>query len=160
MSGKQFNGLAFDVKIGEDEIHFEKFSLKIEDSSEIAMKDGRPDGWLPGIVKASGELVMDRAELKKLTARAKEAGSWQDIEPFDILSYAIVGDDELRTEIFGAKIKLESVIEADKSSSEKTTFTIPFNVTSKEFVKFDSIPYIKDGKDEKPKDDAKKSESK
>jgi hypothetical protein len=139
----RINGKSFTTSVGDLDVHVDKFSLEIEDESAVAMKRGRPDGNLRGNVSASGEIELDAAEFGKLSAQARSAGSWQDLEEFDIVSYAKVGDTERKVEVFGCKLKLSSVLDVDQSSADKTVHTIQFDVTSPDFVRIDGVPYAK-----------------
>ena len=137
----RINGLSFDIDLGEFGIHVEKFTLDIEDGSTAATRNGRPDGTLRGAVSASGEIVVKRSGLKSFTEAAKKAGSFQQMPTFDINSFAKAGDEELKIEVFGCKVKLSKLIDVDKSSSDETIFTLPFEVTSPDFIKIDGVSY-------------------
>ena len=137
----RFNGLSFDIDLGDIGIKVKKFTLDIEDNSAVAKQNGRPNGELRGAVSASGEIVVDRAGLKAFTAMAKKAGSFQEMPTFDIHSFGKVGDDELKIEAFGCKVKLSKLLDIDKDSSDETEFTLPYEVTSPDFVKIDGVPY-------------------
>ncbi len=143
MNNTRMNGKAFSFNVGTMDLKADKWNLGITDNSAVAKKNGRPDGTLPGDVEASGEVTLDRIEFKKLSAAAKKAGSWQDMETFNIVSYAKVGTDENKVEAFGCKFKLESVLDVDKGSTDKTSFSLKFDVTSPDFVRIDGVPYIK-----------------
>ncbi len=143
MSKQRFNGLSFDLSTGKMAFKVKKFTLEITDNSAVAKRRGRPDGYLVGDVEASGELTVDRDGLKVLTQAAREAKSFQGLDPFDIVSYARVGSDELKIEAFGCRIKVGSLLDVDTSSADESEFTIPFDVTSPDFVRIDGVPYCK-----------------
>ncbi len=143
-STQKFNGLSFDIDCGDFAVQVKKFSLEIKDNSTFAKRNGRPDGYLLGDVEASGEIVVDRTGLKTITEAAKKAGSFQELPPFDINSYAKIGDDEVKVEAFGCKIKISSLLDIDKGSVDETEFKLPFDVTSPDFVKIDGVPYVKE----------------
>lgn len=138
---QRFNGLSFDIDTGEMALTAKKFTLEITDNSAVAKRKGRPDGYVVGDVEASGEIVVDRDGLKTVTAAARNAGSFQALKPFDIMGYAKVGDDELKIEAFGCRLKVSALLDIDTSSSDETEFTIPYDVTSSDFVKIDGVPY-------------------
>lgn len=142
MTKQRYNGLSFDVDTGEMAFQAKKFSLEITDNSAVAKRRGRPDGYVIGDVEASGEIVVDRDALKVITAAAKSAGSFQALKPFDMMAFAKVADDELKVEAFGCRLKVSSLVDVDKSSADETEFTIPFDVTSPDFVKIDGVPYL------------------
>lgn len=60
-----------------------------------------------------------------------------------MVAYANTGDEEQKVEIFGVKIKLNKILDADKSSVDQTMYELPFEVTSSDFVRIDGVPYIK-----------------
>lgn len=143
MSIQRINGLSFDFDLGGKGIHSEKMSLDITDNSAVVKRNGRPDGYVNGAVEASGEIEVDATGLKSITDAAQSAGSFQSLEPFDIVTYAKVGSDEVKVEAFGCKLKVSKLLDIDKSSSDPSKFTIPFDVTSPDFVKINGVPYIK-----------------
>ena len=140
---QRFNGLSFTFDLGEFKVKAKKFSLDITDNSAAAKRDGRPDGFLQGDVEASGTITVDRSGLRAFVDAAKSAGSFQDIPTFDINSYAEAGDDSLKIEVFGCKVKLSKLLDVDKSSADEIEFELPFDVTSPDFVKIDDVPYVK-----------------
>ena len=52
------------------------------------------------------------------------------------------GGDPLMIQAFGCKLKLNKLLDVDKSSTDETEFTIPFDVTSPDFVRIDGVPYV------------------
>jgi len=142
-SKQRINGLSFDVDCGSFSLKVLKFSLDITDNGKVAKRAGRPSGYLLGDVEASGTITVGPDGLKTLAEAAKSAGSWQQLAPFDINSYAKVGDDEVKVEAFGCKVRLSKMLDIDKSSSEETTHELPFDVTSEDFVKINGVPYAK-----------------
>jgi len=143
MNGTQrFNGLSFDIDLGEFSVHVKKFTLDITDNSTAAKRNGRPDGWLKGDVEASGKITVDRTGLKAFTNAAKSAKSFQDLDTFDIHSYAKLGDDEFKVDAYGCKVKLASLLNIDKGSTDETEFELDFVVTSPKFVDIDGVPYV------------------
>ena len=148
MGKQRINSLSFSITLGDTDIHVDKMSLDIDDGTTATKKNGRPDGYVLGEASAKGDLSIDLAECKKLKAAAQAAGSWQALAPFDIVAYAKSGDDETKIECFGCKIKLNKVLDVDKGSNDKSVRSIPFEVTSPEFINIDGVPYLKpiDGK--------------
>jgi len=138
---QKINGKSFAITIGGLPIHVNKFSLEISDESAVAMKRGRPDGWLKGNVAASGEIEIDANEFTKLSAAAAAAGSWHDLPPFDIHAFGAAGGVVRVVEAHDCKLKLSSVLEVDDSTADKTVHTIPFDVTGEDFVTIDGVPY-------------------
>lgn len=144
---QRFNGLSFDIDLGDIAVQVKKFSLDITDNTATAKRAGRPDGWLQGDVEASGTLTLDRDGLKAFTTLAKNSGSWQDMDVFDIHSFAKVGEDEIKVEAFGCKVKLAKLLDIDRSSTDETEFELPYDVTSPKFVYIDGVPYIQQEKE-------------
>lgn len=141
MSNKRFNGLSFDFNLGDFRINAKKFSLDITDNSTFAKRDGRPNGFLVGDVEATGTITLDRDGLGKFTEAARAAGSFQDLEPFDITAYAKAGDDYIVIKAYGCRVKLNKLLNVDTSSTDETEFELPFDVTAPEFVEIDGVPY-------------------
>jgi hypothetical protein len=137
----KINGKSFDVRIMGSLIEFESFSLSIEDNSETAMTRGKPDGYLRGDVSASGELKINTQNLMMLSAVAKAAGSYQDIPAFDIHAHALGDKEAITVAAYDCRIKISELLNIDPSSTERTTHTLPFQVTGKDFVDINGVPY-------------------
>ena len=139
---QRINGKSFSFDVGGMKIHADNFSCDITDNTTASKKDGRPDGYLLGDVEASGEITVDRVEMKAIMEAAKTAGSFQALKEFDINAYADAGDDSFKVEIFGCKLKMNKILDIDKTSTDKTQFTIQYDVTSPDFINIDGVPYI------------------
>lgn len=142
----RINGQSFDIRIGGFMAHVESFSLSIEDATTAAKTKGRPDGVLHGEVSASGEIVVDIANFALISAAAKKAGSWRELETFDINAYAS-GSNGGSTELMHVlahecKIKISEVLNIDPSSTDKSKVTLPYDVTGKDFVWINGTPYL------------------
>ena len=143
MTVKRFNGMSFTLDLGVAALKVQKFTLDITDNSTTAKRNGRPNGRLRGDVEASGTITVDRDGLRAFVELAKSAGSWQEMDTFDIVAFASAGDyDELKIEVFGCLVKVNKLLDIDKSSSDETVFELPFDVTSPDFVKIDGVPYV------------------
>lgn len=141
----RINGKAFDVRFMYTKIHFEGFTLTVEDNSGVAMTKGAPDGNLPGDKKANGELKIDSANLMLLAAVAKVAGSWDQIPTFPIDTFAegeneSVGYEAVHIRAHGCKMRFGELLNIDPNSNEKTVHTIKFDVTGRDFVWVDGTP--------------------
>lgn len=145
-NNQRINGQSFDISLGGTAIHVETFSLDVTDNTAVAKKDGKPDGWVQGDVEASGEISIDAVEFKAIAAAAQKAGSFQKMETFDINAYAKAGEDEFKVEVFGCKLIVSKVLDIDKSSSDKSKFTVPFKVTSPDFININGTPYLEANK--------------
>ena len=139
---QRLSGKNFDVTLGDISLHVEKATVSIEDNSATVKDRGVPNGWVDGDVSASGELEVDAQNLNLITEAAKSAGSFRQLEEFDILFFAKAGDDELKVEAFGCKLKLESLLDIDSKGGEKHISKIPFEVTSPDFIRINGVPYL------------------
>ena len=141
---QRLSGKSFDVTIGDLKVHVEKATLDIEDGSEVAKTGGVPNGWVDGEVSASGELELDGENIKILSESARSAGSFRGLSEFDLLFYGSTGDGgEMKVEAFGCKLKISKLLDADGKGGEKHLSTIPFIVTSPDFVRINGVPYLR-----------------
>ena len=115
---QRLSGKSFDVTLGDLKLHIEKASLDIEDGSEVAKTGGVPNGWVDGEVSGLPE--------------------------FDLLFYGSTGDGaEMKVEAFGCKLKVSKLLDVDGKGGEKHITTIPYIVTSPDFVRINGTPYLK-----------------
>lgn len=140
--GAKLGGKNFDVNLGDLLVHVEAASLDITDNSTTAQTKGVPNGWVDGDVAAAGEFEVDNTNFKLIVAQAKAAGSFRELEPFDIVFFGKVGDEECRIEAFGCKLRVSSLLSIDPKGGAKTTHKLPFDVTSPDFIKIDGVPYL------------------
>ena len=127
---QRLSGKSFDVTLGDLKLHIEKASLDIEDGSEVAKTGGVPNGWVDGEVSASGEIELDGENVKILSEAARNAGSFR-------------GLAEMKVEAFGCKLKVSKLLDVDGKGGEKHITTIPYIVTSPDFVRINGTPYLK-----------------
>lgn len=139
---RRFGGMDFDISLGTTQLHVESATLDVTDNTAVALTRGIPDGFVDGEVSAEGELVLDEKNFAKLGAEARAAGSWRGMPVFDILFYAETAEGKSRVQAFGCKLKLSSLFSADPKGGEKSTKTVPFIVTSPDFVWLDGLPYL------------------
>jgi hypothetical protein len=141
----RINGKSFDVRINFIKVHFENFTLDIDDSSTPAMDMGLPNGVLKGEKKASGELELDIANFQLLSAIALAAGSWENFPVFPIDSFAKgegnKGVEGMQVRAHGCKLRLSSVLAINPNSTDKSTVKILYDVTSPDFVWINGTPY-------------------
>ena len=141
---QRLSGKSFDVTLGDLKLHIEKASLDIEDGSEVAKTGGVPNGWVDGEVSASGEIELDGENVKILSEAARNAGSFRGLPEFDLLFYGSTGDGaEMKVEAFGCKLKVSKLLDVDGKGGEKHITTIPYIVTSPDFVRINGTPYLK-----------------
>ena len=138
----RISGKCFDFQLGDLSIHAEKFTCDVEDSGEVAKTKGIPVGWLEGPVGASGEIELDTTNLSLVLEAARSAGSFHALSTFDIVAYAKAGDEEKRVEIFGCRLRVSKLLDVDSNSATKDVTTLPYDVTSPDFVRMNGVPYL------------------
>lgn len=138
----RITGMHFDTMIGDLLVHVEEASLDIDDSSTANKTKGVSDGWLQGSVSAGGELKVDTNNFNKIVESAKKAGSWRALKPFDMGFTADSGDEELAIEAFGCRLKISSLLSFKTDGAEKSLHTIPYEVTSPDFIHVNGVPYL------------------
>ena len=138
----RIGGMNFDVNLGDLQVHIEKASLDITDNSAVAQTKGVPNGHVDGDVAAAGELELDTTNFNLLIEQARSAGSFRQLKPFDIVFFAKSGDEELRAEAFGCKVRISSLLSIDPKGGEKSKHKVPFDVTSPDFIKINGVPYL------------------
>lgn len=141
MSAK-IGGKNFDVNLGDLLVHVESCTIDITDNSAVAQTKGVPNGHVDGDVAGAGELELDTTNFNLLIEQARSAGSFRQLEPFDIVFFANSGDEELRVEAFGCKVRISSLLSIDPKGGEKNKHKIPFDVTSPDFIKINGVPYL------------------
>ncbi|QQD22286.1 DUF2597 family protein [Oceanospirillaceae bacterium ASx5O] len=144
----RINGKSFDVRLMGFKVHVESFNLSIEDNTTTAKNGGIPNGVLEGDVAASGEIVVDTANFNLILAAAKAAGSFRDLPPFTIDAYAQGTNDSgievMSVRAYGCKLKVGELLSVDPTSSDKTTHTLAYDVTSSDFVWINGVPYLRE----------------
>ncbi|MDQ0978514.1 phage protein [Pseudomonas synxantha] len=138
----RIGGKNFDVNLGDLLVHVESCTLDITDNSKTAQTRGVPDGYVDGDVAAAGELELDSTNFNLLIEAARSAGSFRKLDSFDTVFFAKAGDDELRIEAFGCKLKVSSLLSIDPKGGEKTKHKVPFEVTSPDFIRINGVPYL------------------
>ncbi|OSR82437.1 phage protein [Pseudomonas syringae] len=138
----KIGGKNFDVNLGDLLVHVEAGNIDITDNSTVAQTKGVPNGHVDGDVAAAGELELDTTNFNLLIEQAKTAGSFRELEPFDIVFFAKAGEEELRIEAFGCKVRVSSLLSIDPKGGAKNTHKVPFDVTSPDFIKINGVPYL------------------
>lgn len=138
----KIGGKNFDVNLGDLLVHVEAATLDITDNSTVAQTKGVPNGHVDGDVAAAGEIELDTTNFNLMVEQAKSSGSFRELEPFDIVFFAKAGEEELRIEAFGCKLRISSLLSIDPKGGAKNTHKIPFDVTSPDFVKINGVPYL------------------
>ncbi|RUM56284.1 MAG: DUF2597 domain-containing protein [Marinomonas sp.] len=130
------------VTIGTALVHVNQFTVSIEDGMTATSTHGVPNGYVGGAATASGEIRVDTENFKLILAEAKSAGSFQRLEPFDIISLGKTVDQEFKVAAFGCKLTISSLLDANADGGSKLEHTIPYQVTDSRFVEIDDVPYI------------------
>ncbi|RON20583.1 phage tail protein [Pseudomonas brassicacearum] len=138
----RIGGKNFDVNLGDLLVHVESCTLDITDNTAVAQSGGVPDGHVDGDVSGSGEMEFDTSNFNLLIEAARTAGSFRELEPFDSIFFAKAGDEELRIEAFGCKLKVSSLLSIDPKGGEKSKHKVPFDVTSPDFIRINGVPYL------------------
>jgi hypothetical protein len=138
----RIGGKNFDINLGDLQVHIESCTLDITDNSATAQTRGVPNGTVDGDVAASGELEFDTSNFNLLIEAARSAGSFRQLEPFDVVFFAKAGEEELRIEAFGCKLKVSSLLSVDPKGGEKSKHKVPFEVTSPDFIRVNGVPYL------------------
>ncbi|NKF27020.1 DUF2597 family protein [Pseudomonas sp. BGM005] len=138
----RIGGKNFDVNLGDLQIHVESCTLDITDNTAVAQTRGVPNGHVDGDVAASGEFEFDTSNFNLLIEAARSAGSFRQLEPFDSVFFAKAGEEELRIEAFGCKLKVSSLLSVDPKGGEKSKHKVPFEVTSPDFIRVNGVPYL------------------
>ena len=83
-----------------------------------------------------------RARAEREADAARSAGSFRELAPFDQVFFAKAGDEELRVEAFGCRLKISSLLNIDPKGAEKTKHKVPFDVSSPDFIHINGVPYL------------------
>ena len=146
MSGERIGGTSFNFLIDGIPVLADKVTLSISDGSQVAMTGGVPNGWVPGTYSAEGEMTLDATEFAKISAAALARGSYDQLDDIDGNFIAIGAKEGMLIEAFGMKLTISGLLDADTSSADKSTTTVPFFIASNDFIKINGVPYIKPSK--------------
>lgn len=138
----RISGKSFTIHLDDLLIFVNTMTADIEDNRTAVKDRGIPNGYVDGEVACSGELEVDAANLKLIMDAAKSAGSFRDLEPFDINTSADTGKESMQVELFGCLLKISGLLDIDSAGGEKHASTLPFEVTSPDFVKINGTPYL------------------
>ncbi|MEC4725851.1 DUF2597 family protein [Shewanella sp. D64] len=138
----KLSAMNFDIRLGGKLIMIETLSVSITDNTQVAMTRGVTNGYTRGSVEAAVSIELDSENFALLTEVAKSAGSWRDIEPFDIDCFGKAFKQEQHIEVFGVKIKLTDVINLDNGGADKSKTKLDGFVTSPDFIKIDGVNYL------------------
>ena len=139
----RLSGMNFSVNFGDMKLNVISASLTISDNSAVSQTGGVPDGAVDGDVSAAGDIVVNAAGFKIISEAARRAGSWRALPNFDALFYGKTSQDDLKVEAFGCRLKLSDLLNIDSKGGSATEFKIGYDVTDKDFVHIDGVPYLR-----------------
>lgn len=140
--GQKLSGKDIDVMIGDHLVHIDEATLSIEDSTAPVKTRGVPNGHVSGEVAASGEIKLDTTNFQTLIDAAKSAGSFRALSTFDLVMNGETTEETLKIEAFGCKFRISELLNANASGGEKLMHTLPYDVTAREFVRINGVPYV------------------
>lgn len=120
-------------------ILFEQVNINLDDGIAATNSQGYPHGWVHGEVKGDGDIELTTEMLLLLNEEAESAGSWEEMEPFDITFFANVGSQEFEVKAFGVKLRMPS-FSFDGAGGEQITHAINFVISSPDFVHLNGVP--------------------
>ncbi|WP_028115885.1 phage protein [Ferrimonas senticii] len=132
----------FDINIGGHLVMVESMSVSITDNTQVAMTRGVTNGYTVGSCEASVSLELDSDQFEIIIKAAKSAGSFQDLEPFDISCFGSAMKREQHLEVFGVKLKVTDLFSIDTTSADKTKHSLEGFITSPDFIRIDGVPYL------------------
>lgn len=139
---QHISGQDFDVMIGNLLVHVESMSASITDNRQAVQTRGIPNGHVNGDVACSGDLEFDSKNFNLLIEVARSAGSFRDLQPFDIICIAKTIDSEQKQELFGCLLKISDLLNIDPKGGDKSKHKVGFEVTSPDFVRINGVPYL------------------
>ena len=142
MSVKQLTGKDISSMMDGTLVIFEEATLKITDGRKVVYRKGVPVGYADGPCSAEGTLKLDHENFLLVQEKAASAGSWKAIEPFDINFLAEVTAGQKNIDAHGCLIKPEDLLNAKAEGGESDFVTIKYEVTSKDFVHINGVPYL------------------
>ena len=138
----RLSGKSFDTHFGDALVHVESLTASIEDGRTVVKDNGIPNGYVDGECGCSGEIEVDWANYLLILQEARRAGSWKGMEPKDITTFGSAGDEEARIELFGCLLKISDLLNIDPKGGEKSRVKLPFDVTGRDFVRINGVPYL------------------
>lgn len=138
----RISGKDFDVMIGDLLVHVEAMSATISDNRKAVQSGGVPDGYVDGDVSCSGDIEMDAKNFNLVIEAAKAAGSFRELEPFDMVCIAKLSGEEQKVEQFGCLLMITDLLNVDQKGGEKSKQKIAYQVTSPDFVRINGVPYL------------------
>ena len=138
------SGQDFDVMIGGLLVRVESLSATITDNRKAVQTKGVPDGYVNGDVSCTGEIEVDTRNFMIIAEAARLAGSYRDLDPFDVTCVANAGLEIMTQELFDCLFTITDLLNIDPKGSEKSKHKLGFEVTSPDFVRINGVPYLSD----------------
>lgn len=142
---RRLSGYDVGVQVGSFAVQFDQVTASIEDGSKASQSRNRPNGYVRGAVSCAGEITVDTDNLNIMLEAAKSAGSWQEMDLFDIVMNGETSDSLLNIELFECLVKISDLLDASSNGEDKLTHKLPFEVTGKDFVRINGVPYAPEG---------------
>jgi hypothetical protein len=138
----RLTGKDFDTMIGDYSVRVESLSASITDNRKVIKENGIPVDFTNGDVECSGEIELNIRNFKLIAAAAKDAGSWRDLEPFDIgITGSVTGENQT-IDLDKCLLRISDLINIDPNSTDQMKIKLPFDVTGPDFVVIDGTPYL------------------
>ena len=139
---QHLSGQDFDIMVGDIMVHVEAVSASITDNRKAVMSGGVPNGYVNGDVSGNGDMELDTRNFNLIIEAAKSAGSFREMEPFDIICSGKSLNDTQKFELFGCLLTVTDLFNIDQKGGEKTKHKMPFEITSPDFVRINGVPYL------------------
>lgn len=146
---QHISGQDIDVVLGATLVNIKQFTLNIEDGTKPVSTRGVPHGFVRGNATASGEITLDTENFNLVMEEARKAGSFQELDVFDIVSMGQTTDQQLKTVAYGCKLRVSKLLDASGEGGDKLEHTLPFDVTDSRFVEVNGVNYLHRGHVEK-----------
>ncbi len=141
--GEKVSGLDVDISFDDMDITVEKITLDIEDNSKGSKSRGVTSGRLRGSISAKGSVELNSYNFNRLVERARKAGSWRQLPPFDVMFYAKTVDVEMKMEAFGCYFNLTNLLDIDQvEGGDGLVHKLDYEVTGRDFVKINGVPVL------------------
>lgn len=138
----RISGKDIRVLIGALYINVDSLSATITDNRKAVTNGGVPNGHVNGDVSCAGDIEVDTKNFMIIMEAARIAGSFRELDTFDINTVAQVGNEFLGVEMFECLFAISDLINVDPNGSEKTKHKIRFEVTGPDFVRINGVDYL------------------
>ena len=142
MSGQRISGKDFDISVGDYQVRVANANLVITDNRAVAQDGGVPNGWVDGDVSAEGDMELDTHNFSILVDAAKSAGSWKQLDPFDIVFVADTSGNPFTVDAAECLLKIADLLNIDPAGGETSKHKLQFMVTGRDFIKINGVPYL------------------